>query len=141
MDLPAHVDGIHVLTGLDVIHQPVPLGRVLHVVQLVADAPGVDFAQALHRVACRLPQGLETNRGRGDRLEVRPRDAVKLGLNRRVSGARSAQRIDLYVEVTLRAEGFDERAGGSGGAELLGHGLSAGRRRRSCGRGGKGNRR
>ena len=124
MYLALRVHGVHVPTGLDIAHEPVPLGRVLHVVQLVADPTGVDPPQPLHGVP-RGPAQLLQAHGRGrDRIEVRPCDAVVFRLDRWVPGSRGAQRVDRNVEVSQRTQGLDQRARGSGDSELFRGGRS-----------------
>ena len=124
VDLAVPIHRVSVHTHLDIVDEPVPLDRVFHMVQLVADATGVDLLQALYRVARRLPQGLEPDSGRGNRLQVGPCDIVEFRLDRRVAGARSSERIDLDVEVPLRAKGLHQRAGCRGDPQLIGRGLS-----------------
>ena len=102
LTVPIHRIRVH--SHLDVIDEPIPLDRVLHVVQLVADPAGVDAAEAFDRIACRAAQGLETDGGRGDSLEILPRDSVELGIDGWVARAGGAERIDLYVEVPMRTQ-------------------------------------
>ena len=123
VDLSIPVNRIRVPPRLDVLHEPVPLDGILHVIQLVADPPAVDLPQAVYRIQRRVSVTLEPDRGGGNLRQVLQGHSVETGVQRRVARGNGTQRIDRDCEMAQRPVGLDEASGGRGGPEAVGQRL------------------
>ena len=136
--LAAHQEPVAV--RLDVVHEPVALGRVLHLVEFVADRAAVDLLEAVHDLGGVVAEVLEPDGGSGHAREFVAADAVIFRFQQRVPRRLGAERVDARPEVSVRAVGLDEGPGDGGEPQVLRrHDLRLGGR--GCGRGRSGGRR
>ena len=85
---PVRGQRLSVSSRFDVIDQPIPLGGVLHLIQLVADAPAIDLLEPVEDVRGAVSQMLELKRGGRDVGELLALHAMEVRREQRVAGRR-----------------------------------------------------